>query len=86
MACIGRRIRKVEQPAKRATAPLQSLPACARSRGKVALDEMDGITVALERIGTFALRLMDLRLGLLINFGAELIKGGISRIVDRLEE
>ncbi len=32
------------------------------------------------------LRLADKRLGLLINFGAALIKDGISRIVNRLEE
>jgi len=32
------------------------------------------------------LRLADKRLGLLINFGAELIKDGISRVVNRLEE
>jgi len=32
------------------------------------------------------LRLTDKRLGLLINFNVELIKNGISRIVNRLEE
>jgi GxxExxY protein len=32
------------------------------------------------------LRLADERLGLLINFGAPLIKEGITRIVNRLEE
>ena len=32
------------------------------------------------------LRLADMRLGLLINFGEELIKDGISRIVNGLEE
>ena len=32
------------------------------------------------------LRLSDKRLGLLINFGEELIKDGISRIVNRLQE
>jgi len=32
------------------------------------------------------LRLLDKRLGLLINFGEELIKDGISRIVNGLEE
>lgn len=32
------------------------------------------------------LRLSDRRLGLLINFGEELIKTGISRIVNRMEE
>lgn len=32
------------------------------------------------------LRLADKRLGLLINFGASLIKNGISRVVNRLEE
>ena len=32
------------------------------------------------------LRLTDCRLGLLINFGAELIKDGISRVVNGLEE
>jgi len=30
------------------------------------------------------LRLMDLRLGLLINFNVELIKNGIQRVVNRL--
>lgn len=32
------------------------------------------------------LRLTDLRLGLLINFGASLIKDGIKRVVNRLDE
>ena len=32
------------------------------------------------------LRLSDRRLGLLVNFGTELIKDGISRVVNRLEE
>lgn len=32
------------------------------------------------------IRLADMRLGLLINFGEELIKYGIKRIVNRLEE
>ena len=32
------------------------------------------------------LRLMDLRLGLLINFNVELIKDGIQRVVNRLPE
>jgi GxxExxY protein len=32
------------------------------------------------------LRLMDLRLGLLINFNVELIKNGIRRVVNRLAE
>ena len=32
------------------------------------------------------LRLMDLRLGLLINFNVELIKDGIQRVVNRLDE
>ena len=32
------------------------------------------------------LRLTDLRLGLLINFGAPLIKDGISRVVNRLND
>jgi len=32
------------------------------------------------------LRLADKRLGLLVNFGARLIKNGISRVVNRLEE
>jgi GxxExxY protein len=32
------------------------------------------------------LRLADCRLGLLINFGAELIKNGISRVVNNLSE
>ncbi len=30
------------------------------------------------------LRLMDLRLGLLVNFGEALIKNGVSRVVNRL--
>jgi len=32
------------------------------------------------------LRLADKRLGLLVNFGEELIKNGISRVVNRLPE
>ena len=32
------------------------------------------------------LRLTDLKLGLLINFGGELLKGNIERLVNRLEE
>jgi GxxExxY protein len=32
------------------------------------------------------LRLADMRLGLLINFGTELIKQGVHRVVNRLEE
>jgi GxxExxY protein len=32
------------------------------------------------------LRLMDLRLGLLLNFNVELMKNGIQRVVNRLEE
>jgi GxxExxY protein len=32
------------------------------------------------------LRLADKRLGLLINFGAELLKDGVHRVVNRLEE
>ena len=32
------------------------------------------------------MRLTNCRLGLIINFGAELIKDGISRVVDKLEE
>ncbi len=35
---------------------------------------------------TTYLRLMDLRLGLLINFNVELIKNGIRRVVNRLVE
>jgi GxxExxY protein len=31
-------------------------------------------------------RLLDVRLGLLINFGAEFLKDGIKRVVNRLEE
>ena len=32
------------------------------------------------------LRLLDMRVGLLINFNVELLKDGISRVVNRLEE
>jgi GxxExxY protein len=32
------------------------------------------------------LRLADMRVGLLINFGAELLKDGVTRVVHRLEE
>jgi len=32
------------------------------------------------------LRLADIRLGLLVNFGAELIRDGITRLVNGLEE
>ena len=35
---------------------------------------------------TYNLRLSDCRLGLLINFGEELIKNGISRVVNGLQE
>jgi len=40
----------------------------------------------LPTIALTYLRLADRRLGLLINFGEELIKNGMSRVVNRLEE
>ena len=42
-------------------------------------------TVHKKQLETY-LRLMDLRLGLLINFNVELIKDGIHRVVNRLAE
>ena len=54
------------------------------------------VVVEIKSIETFApvhkkqlltyLRLTDKRLGLLINFNVDLIKNGITRIVNRLEE
>jgi GxxExxY protein len=54
------------------------------------------ITVELKSVETVApvhkkqlltyLRLADKRLGVLINFGAELIRNGISRVVNHLSE
>ena len=56
----------------------------------------DKVIVELKSVETVApihkkqlltyLRLADKRLGLLINFGAELIRDGISRVVNRLNE
>ena len=42
-------------------------------------------TVHSKQLATY-LRLMDLRLGLLINFNVELIRNGIRRVVNRLVE
>lgn len=43
------------------------------------------IPVHKKQVRTY-LRLMDLRLGLLINFNVEFIRDGIQRVVNRLEE
>ena len=43
------------------------------------------IPVHRKQLRTY-LRLMDMRLGLLINFNVELIKDGIQRVVNRLDE
>ena len=56
--------------------------------GKVVLELKSVETVARvhkKQLLTY-LRLMNCRLGLLINFGEELIKDGISRVVNRLPD
>lgn len=43
------------------------------------------VPVHRKQLATY-LRLMDLRLGLLLNFNVELMKDGIQRVVNRLAE
>jgi GxxExxY protein len=52
----------------------------------VELKSIEAVARVHKKILLTYLRLADRRLGLLINFGVELIKDGISRIVNRLEE
>lgn len=52
----------------------------------VEIKSVDAIAPVHRRQVLTYLRLMDLRLGLLINFNVELIKDGIQRVVNRLVE
>jgi GxxExxY protein len=52
----------------------------------IELKSIEAVAPMHKKILLTYLRLADRRLGLLINFGVELIKNGISRIVNRLEE
>jgi GxxExxY protein len=52
----------------------------------VELKSIEAIAPVHKKVLLTYLRLADKRLGLLINFGVELIKNGISRIVNHLEE
>jgi len=52
----------------------------------VELKSVEAITPVHKKILLTYLRLADKRLGLLINFGVELLKNGIHRIVNGLEE
>ena len=52
----------------------------------VELKSVEGVSKAHKKQLLTYLRLADKRLGLLINFGAALIKDGIFRIVNGLEE
>ena len=52
----------------------------------VELKSIEAVARVHKKILLTYLRLADRRLGLLINFGVELIKNGISRVVNRLEE
>ncbi len=51
----------------------------------VELKSIEAVASVHKKILLTYLRLADRRLGLLINFGEELIKNGISRVVNRLE-
>lgn len=57
--------------------------------GKLVLIELKSITalapVHRKQVITY-LRLSELKLGILINFGGELLKGNIERLVNKLEE
>ena len=56
------------------------------NRVVVEIKSVEGVNpVHYKQLLTY-LRLMDLRLGLLINFNVELIKDGIHRVVNRLRE
>lgn len=50
------------------------------------LKSIEQIAKVYRKILLTYMRLTNCRLGLIINFGAELIKDGISRVVDKLEE
>ena len=52
----------------------------------VELKSIEAVAPVHKKILLTYLRLADRRLGLLINFGVELIKSGISRVVNKLEE
>ncbi len=52
----------------------------------VELKSIDAIAPVHKKILLTYLRLTDKRVGLLINFGMELLKDGITRIVNRFEE
>ncbi len=52
----------------------------------VELKSIEAVAPVHKKILLTYLRLADRRLGLLINFGVELLKDGISRIVNRLPE
>ena len=52
----------------------------------VELKSLETVAPVHKKILLTYLRIADRRLGLLINFGAELIKEGITRIVNNLEE
>ena len=52
----------------------------------VELKSLETVAPVHKKILLTYLRLADLRLGLLINFGTELLKDGISRVVNGLAE
>ena len=52
----------------------------------VELKSIEAVAPVHKKVLLTYLRLADKRLGLLINFGVELIKTGITRVVNRLEE
>ncbi len=52
----------------------------------IELKSIEAVAPVHRKILITYLRLADRRLGLLINFGVELIKNGISRLVNKLEE
>jgi len=52
----------------------------------VELKSIEAVAPVHKKVVLTYLRLADKRLGLLINFGVELIKNGITRLVNHLEE
>ena len=52
----------------------------------VELKSIEAVAPVHKKVLLTYLRIADRRLGLLINFGVELIKNGISRVVNHLEE
>jgi GxxExxY protein len=52
----------------------------------VELKSIEAVARVHKKVLLTYLRLADKRLGLLINFGVELIKDGISRVVNHLDE